>query len=122
MTTHPTKTPVNDATSPVERDVVGGGGAAGLSAAVFLARYGLETLVLARGQSAIHQCAQLENYLGFSGGVSPERFRALGRSLADEESRSTTDRTEEHASTVPSGEDGTEDHSNRTADAHDETN
>ena len=121
MTTRPTKTPVNDATSPVERDVVGGG-AAGLSAAVLHARYGLETLVLPRGESAVHQCAQLENYLGFSGGVNPERFRALGRSLADEESRSTTDQTEEHASTVRSGEDGTDDHANRTADTYDETN
>jgi glycine/D-amino acid oxidase-like deaminating enzyme len=65
--------------------VVVGGGAAGLSAAVFCARYGLDTLVLARGKSAIHQCAHLENYLGFPGGVSPERFVALGRAQAEEE-------------------------------------
>jgi thioredoxin reductase len=65
----------------VDRDVVVvGGGAAGLSAAVFLSRYGLDTLVLARGKAAITQCAHLENYLGFPGGVSPERFLALGRS------------------------------------------
>ncbi|MFB6219076.1 MAG: FAD-binding protein [Halobacteriaceae archaeon] len=64
--------------------VVVGGGAAGLSAAVFLARYGLDTLVLARGKSAIAQCAHLENYLGFPGGVSPDRFLALGRSQVTE--------------------------------------
>ena len=86
MTTLPTETPADDSDTPVDWDaVVVGGGAAGLSAAVFLARYGLETLVLARGKSAIHQCAHLENYLGFPGGVSPERFVALGRSQAEHE-------------------------------------
>ncbi|MFB6227453.1 MAG: FAD-binding protein [Halobacteriales archaeon] len=81
--------------------VVIGGGAAGLSAGAFLARYGLETLVLARGKSAIRQCAHLENYLGFPGGVSPERFLALGRSqvefeggLVREELVETVERTD----------------------------
>ncbi|WP_267643602.1 FAD-dependent oxidoreductase [Haloarchaeobius amylolyticus] len=86
MTTLPEETLASDSESVVDRDVVVvGGGAAGLSAAVFLARYGLETLVLARGQSAIHQCAHIENYLGFPGGVSPERFVALGRAQAEHE-------------------------------------
>jgi glycine/D-amino acid oxidase-like deaminating enzyme len=86
MTTLPEETRARDPDSPLDRDVVVvGGGAAGLSAAVFLARYGLETLVLARGKSAIHQCAHLENYLGFPGGVSPERFVALGRAQAEHE-------------------------------------
>jgi hypothetical protein len=84
MSTLPDDTAAVDPDSPVDRDVVVvGGGAAGLSAAVFLARYGLETLVLARGQSAIHQCAHLENYLGFPGGVSPERFVDLGETQAE---------------------------------------
>lgn len=65
--------------------LVVGGGAAGLSAATFLARYGFETLVLARGKSAIRQCAHIENYLGFPAGVSPERFLALGRAQAEHE-------------------------------------
>jgi len=72
--------------SPVDRDaVVVGGGAAGLSAAVFLARYGLDTLVLARGESAIRQCACLENYLGFPAGITPERFLDLGRAQVEHE-------------------------------------
>jgi hypothetical protein len=72
--------------SDVDYDViVVGGGAAGLSAAVFLARYGLETLVLARGKAAIRQCAHLENYLGFPGGLSPERFLTLGRAHVERE-------------------------------------
>ena len=76
----------DDPDSPVDHDVlVVGGGAAGLSAAVFLARYGLDTLVLARGKSAIGQCAHLENYLGFPAGITPERFLALGRTQVEHE-------------------------------------
>jgi hypothetical protein len=86
MSTLPDTTPATDPDDPTDRDVVVvGGGAAGLSAAVFLARYGLETLVLARGQSAIRQCAHLENYLGFPGGIGPDRFLALGETQAEGE-------------------------------------
>jgi thioredoxin reductase len=66
-------------------DVLVVGGAAGLSAATFLARYGLDTLVLSRGKSAIMQCAHLENYLGCPGGIPPGRFVELGRTQAEHE-------------------------------------
>lgn len=58
--------------------VVVGGGAAGLSAALFTQRYGLETLVLDRGSSAIRRCYDVENYLGLLG-IDPETFLELGR-------------------------------------------
>lgn len=62
-----------------DRDVVVvGGGASGLSAALFLARYGLDTLVFDRGTSAIEQCYCIENYLGLLG-IRPETFLELGR-------------------------------------------
>jgi len=80
-----------------------GGGAAGLSAAVFLARYGLETLVLARGTSAINQCAHLENYLGFPGGVSPERFLCLGQAHAEHEGARVV---ADHVEAVTGGDEG----------------
>ncbi len=72
--------------SSLDHDVlVVGGGAAGLSAATFLARYGLNTVVLARGTSAIRQCASLENFPGFPIGITPDRFLALGRTQVEYE-------------------------------------
>jgi len=92
VTTKPAATPATASDSPVEYDVaVVGGGAAGLSAAVYTARYGLETLVLARGTSAIHQCAHIENYLRFPGGISPQRFLNLGRAHATREGATMAD-------------------------------
>jgi len=57
--------------------VVVGGGPAGSSAAVFLARYGLDVLVFDRGNAALERCAYLENYLGFPGGVDVDAFHDL---------------------------------------------
>lgn len=58
-----------------DRDVaVVGGGVAGPAAGVFAARADLDTLVLDRGTSSIRQCAHLGNYLGFPGGIRPDRF------------------------------------------------
>ena len=62
-----------------------GGGAAGLSASIFTARFGLETGVLACGRSAIARCAHLENYLGFPGGIDPKKFIELGEVQARDE-------------------------------------
>lgn len=61
--------------------VVVGGGAAGLAAALFAARYGFETVVFDRGQSAIRQSYAIENYLGFLG-IKPKTFLELGRAHA----------------------------------------
>jgi len=86
MTTKPTSTPAADSDAHVDHDVaVVGGGAAGLAAAVFTARYGLETTVFDGGTAAITQCAHIENYLGFPGGIDPDRFLALGRAHATHE-------------------------------------
>lgn len=107
MTTERTTTPASDPDTPLDHDaVVVGGGSSGLSAAVFLARFGFETAVFARGASAIEQCAHLENYLGFPGGISPERFLELGRDHAATEGATVEDELVERVERV----DGAPDH------------
>ena len=64
--------------SEFDRDVVVvGGGPAGCSAGVFLARAGLETVIFDRGRSSIKRCAYLENYLGFPAGIDIETLYEL---------------------------------------------
>ncbi|KAB1192987.1 NAD(P)-binding protein [Haloferax sp. MBLA0076] len=57
--------------------VVVGGGPSGCAAAVFTARYGLDTVVFDRGNAAFRRCAYLENYLGFPAGIGVETFTSL---------------------------------------------
>jgi hypothetical protein len=62
----------------VEYDVaIIGGGPAGCSVGVFTARYGLRTAIFDRGRSSLRQCAHLENYLGFPGGIGAETLYGL---------------------------------------------
>ncbi|WP_435197444.1 FAD-dependent oxidoreductase [Natronomonas sp. EA1] len=71
--------------------VVVGGGPAGCSAAVFTARYGLDTVVLDRGSSSIQQCAFIENYLGFPGGIDVGTFYAMCHAHAERVGATVTD-------------------------------
>lgn len=57
--------------------VIVGGGPSGCAAAVFTARYGLDTVVFDRGKSAFRRCAYLENYLGFPAGIGVDTFSQL---------------------------------------------
>ncbi|WP_284011396.1 FAD-dependent oxidoreductase [Haloarcula pelagica] len=62
----------------VDHDVVMvGGGPAGCAAALFTARYGLDTIVFDKGSAALRRCAYLENYLGFPGGIEVGVFHDL---------------------------------------------
>jgi len=63
--------------------VIVGGGPAGCSTALFTARYGLDTVVLDRGHSSIQQCAFVENYLGFPGGIDVSTFYATSQAHAE---------------------------------------
>lgn len=83
--------------------VVVGGGVAGLSAATFTARAGLETLVLAEGPSILHRNAHLENYPGFPAGVNA---RLLLDMMADGADRAGADRREARVTRVERTADG----------------
>ncbi len=74
----------NEPTSSEYDVAIVGGGAAGLSAAVFTSRYDCSTVVFDRGPSAIHRCYNIENYLGFVG-IDPQQFLQLGRAHAQYE-------------------------------------
>ncbi|QKY21076.1 NAD(P)/FAD-dependent oxidoreductase [Halolamina sp. CBA1230] len=64
--------------SEPDRDVViVGGGPSGSAAAVFTARYGLDTVVYDRGNAALARAAFVENYPGFPGGIDPETLTDL---------------------------------------------
>lgn len=64
--------------------LVVGGGPAGLSAALYLARYDRQVALFdtGRGRSTWHQINH--NYLGFPGGVPARQLRELGRAQLDE--------------------------------------
>ncbi len=68
-----------------ERDViVVGGGIAGLTAAVFLARADLDTLVIDAGGSILRRNAHLENFPGFPAGVDPRLLLSMTAEQAEE--------------------------------------
>jgi len=64
--------------------VVIGGGVAGLSAATFTARHGLDTLVIDAGESILRRNAHLENFPGFPAGVNGRHLLDLLKEQADE--------------------------------------
>ncbi|WP_227132943.1 NAD(P)/FAD-dependent oxidoreductase [Halorubellus salinus] len=71
--------------STVPRDVVVvGGGVAGLSAATFTARHGLDTLVVDSGESILRRNAHLENFPGFPAGVNARQLLDLLEEQATE--------------------------------------
>jgi len=64
--------------------LVVGGGVAGLTAATFTARAGLETIVVDTEESILARNAHLENVPGFPGGVNARQFLDLLAEQADE--------------------------------------
>ncbi|MFC7098546.1 NAD(P)/FAD-dependent oxidoreductase [Halobaculum marinum] len=63
--------------------LVVGGGVAGLTAATFLARADLATLVVAGDESILRRNAHLENVPGFPAGVNPRLFANMLREQAE---------------------------------------
>jgi thioredoxin reductase (NADPH) len=63
--------------------VVVGGGVAGLTAGMFTARAGMETVVVDPAESILARNAHLENFPGFPGGIDARRFLGMVRDQAD---------------------------------------
>jgi thioredoxin reductase len=86
------------------RDVlVAGGGVAGLSAAAFTARHGLDTLVVDSGESILRRNAHLENFPGFPAGVDPRRLLEM---MGDQAERAGCERLDGVVSAVTRDGDG----------------
>ncbi|WP_227356377.1 FAD-dependent oxidoreductase [Haladaptatus salinisoli] len=79
-----------------------GGGPAGLSAALFTAKNGLETTVFDTDESWLHK-AHLFNYLGIRS-ISGDEFLAVARGQVED--RGADVRTDEEVSAVESTDDG----------------
>ena len=62
--------------------VVVGGGVAGLSAAIFLARAQVSVAVFDQAESSLHRVSRVNNYLGFPDGVGGSELIELGRRQA----------------------------------------
>lgn len=62
--------------------IIIGSGPAGLSAAVYTARAGLDTLVISRGEGSLWAASKVDNYLGFPQGISGKELIKAGTEQA----------------------------------------
>jgi thioredoxin reductase len=76
-------TPAPSDTEEYDVTIVGGG-VAGLSAGIFTARHGLDTLILDAGESILRRNAHLENYPGFPGGIDSSLLLDMIEDQADD--------------------------------------
>ena len=83
--------------------VVVGGGVAGLTALLFAARAGLDTLVVDGGESILRRNAHLENFPGFPAGVNGRLFADM---LHAQATRNGADLVDGHITSVEQTEDG----------------
>jgi len=90
-----------------------GGGVAGLTAATFTARAGIETMVINDGETVLRRNAHLENIPGFPAGVNPRRFADMLRAQATRNGAEyqtgtvtelTADADEEFTATITGGQ------------------
>ena len=62
--------------------VIIGGGVAGLSAAIFLARAKVSSAIFDQGESSLYRVSRVNNYLGFPDGISGASLLDVGRRQA----------------------------------------
>jgi thioredoxin reductase (NADPH) len=83
--------------------VIVGGGVAGLSAGIFTARHGLDTLIIDAGESIMRRNAHLENYPGFPAGINA---RLLLEMMHDQADRAGCDHQQTEATAINTMSDG----------------
>jgi len=83
--------------------VIVGGGVAGLTAGMFTARNGLDTLVVDAGESILRRNAHLENFPAFPAGVDARRLLDM---LADQAERAGCEQLEAEVTRVETVGDG----------------
>lgn len=97
-------TPEESTDDHASRDVlVVGGGVAGLTAALFTARAGLDTLVVNDGESILRRNAHLENFPGFPAGLDPRLFADM---LEAQATRNGVDVVEGRVGSIDHGGEG----------------
>ena len=62
--------------------IIAGGGVAGLSAAIFLARAGVATALFDQGESSLYRVSRVNNYLGFPEGIGGAELLQRGKDQA----------------------------------------
>src|SRR6202022_1381785 len=62
--------------------IIAGGGVAGLSAAVFLARAGIRVALFDQAESSLYRVSKVNNFLGFPEGVAGPELLQLGKHQA----------------------------------------
>ena len=97
---------MTDERTPSRDAVVVGGGVAGLSAAVFTARQGLDTLVVDPGESILRRNAHLENFPGFPLGVNARQLLDL---LGEQAETAGADRLDSRVTRVAAVDSGDSD-------------
>jgi thioredoxin reductase (NADPH) len=83
--------------------VVAGGGAAGLSAAIFLARARVAVAVFDRAESSLRRVERINNYLGFPDGIGGTDLLVLGGRQAERFGAEVHDAGVEAVSTAEDG-------------------
>lgn len=63
--------------------IIAGGGMAGLSCALFLARAQVPVAVFDQAQSSLRRVSRVNNYLGFPDGINGEELLSLSRTQAE---------------------------------------
>ena len=99
-----TATEATETTDTEQFDVcIVGAGPAGLTAGIFTARAGLDTLVLRAGEPILRRNAHLENVPGFPAGVNSRLFLEM---TADQADRNGVDRRDGTVTSVGETDDG----------------